>query len=80
MVAPHPVISSVSISGGGLIFNGNSGAGYGNFYVLGSTNLAAPVSNWMRILTNQFDAGGGFNFTNAMNGNLPCGFYLLQLP
>jgi len=43
-------------------------------------NLAMPVSNWTRILTNQFDSGGGFNFTNTMNCNSPSAFYLLQIP
>ena len=43
-------------------------------------NLAMPVSNWTRILTNQFDSGGGINFTNTMNSNSPSGFYLLQIP
>jgi autotransporter-associated beta strand protein len=80
VVKPRPVISSAKISSGGLNFDGNSGAGYANFYLLGSTNLAAPISTWLRLLTNQFDAAGGFNFTNPMDSNLPCTFYLLQIP
>lgn len=77
---PHPVIGSVKISSAGLNIGGNSGVGYANFYILGSTNLTVPISNWLRLLTNQFDAAGGFNFTNAINSNLPCTFYLLQIP
>jgi autotransporter-associated beta strand protein len=77
---PRPVISSVKISGGGLVFAGNSGSSNATFYLLASTNLAAPLPNWNRVLTNQFDTAGGFNFTNAMDNNLPCCFYLLQVP
>jgi hypothetical protein len=80
IVKPHPVIGSAKILSSGLIFNGSSGVGYANYYLLGSTNLSAPVANWTRLLTNQFDAAGGFNFTNAVDGNLPCCFYLLQAP
>jgi hypothetical protein len=81
--APQPVFSSVSISGGGLVFAGNSGnsnVGYETFYLLASTNLAAPFTNWNRVLTNQFNATGGFNFTNALYTNSLCCFYLLQIP
>jgi hypothetical protein len=39
-----------------------------------------PLSNWMRLATNQFNASGNFNFTNAPDPNLPQTFYLLQLP
>ena len=62
-IAPHSVISRIFISGGRLVFNGSSGdsnVGYANFYLLDSTNLATPISNWLRLFTNQFDAAGGF--------------------
>ncbi len=64
----------------GLVFSGNSGVGYANYYLLSSTNLAAPVTNWARLLTNQFDAGGNFNFTNPMAPGAPQSFYQLQIP
>jgi len=50
-----------------------------SFYLLGSTNLSTPVSNWTRLLTNQFDNSGNFNFTNGINSNTAQSFYLLQL-
>jgi hypothetical protein len=34
--------------------------------VLTATNLATPKSNWLSLVTNQFGAGGGFAFTNAI--------------
>jgi hypothetical protein len=46
--------------------------------VLASTNLALPLANWTRLLTNQFGAGGSFVFTNAA-ASAPQNFYLLQL-
>jgi hypothetical protein len=41
--------------------------------------MATPLTNWPRLLTNQFDAAGNFNFTNGINSTSPQSFYLLQL-
>jgi autotransporter-associated beta strand protein len=70
MATPHPVIGQVKISGSGLVFSGGTGAGYASFYLLDATNFSTPVSNWTRLLTNQFDAGGNFNFTNPCQSRL----------
>jgi hypothetical protein len=40
----------------------------------------APWSNWTQLLTDQFDAGGNFNFTNSVPPDALQKFYLLQLP
>jgi autotransporter-associated beta strand protein len=77
-VTAKPVISSVSASANGLTFSGTGGVGNANFYLLGATNLAMPLTNWTRLLTNPFDGSGNFNFTNPIGANAQ-GFYLLQL-
>jgi hypothetical protein len=38
------------------------------------------MGNWTRISTNQFDAGGGFLFTNALDQSTPQRFFRLSLP
>jgi hypothetical protein len=58
---------------------GSGGPAGGNYYVLGSTNIALPLILWTHIVTNQFDSSGNFNFTNAAGTNAPQEFYLLQL-
>ncbi len=80
VVATQPVFGSISTSGNSLVFNGTGGVGGLNFYLLGATNLACSFNGWKRLLTNQFDDVGNFNFTNAINTNSPQSFYLLQLP
>jgi beta-galactosidase len=80
VVTTKPVIGSISISGNGLAFNGAGGVGSANFYLLGTTNLVSPLSNWTRLLTNQFDINGNFNFTSSIPPVSPQNFYLLQLP
>ena len=80
VVVTKPFITSAVIFGNGFAFTGTSGVANANFYLLGSTNLATPLTNWTRFLTNQFDSLGNFNFTNPLDPNSPQTFYLLQLP
>ena len=79
VVIATPVINSASVSGNNFVLSGTGGVGGGNFYLLGSTNPAAPVSNWMPLLTNQFDGSGNFAVTNVINPGWPQTFYRLQL-
>ena len=75
-----PVIGALALDGNNLVISGGNGVPGLNFYLLGSSNLNLPVAAWPVLQTNQFDAGGNFNLTNALNPNWPQGFYLLQLP
>jgi autotransporter-associated beta strand protein len=75
-----PLIGNVTIANGKLVLTGTGGITNGTYYVLTSTNLATPLPGWTWLLTNQFDAGGNFNFTNAFDANAPQLFYRLQLP
>ena len=59
------------------MFNGTGGTPGWYYYVLTSTNLAAGM--WTPVATNQFDAGGNFAVTNAINPDRPQTFYRLQL-
>ncbi len=80
IINARPGFGAVASSGGSLIFTGAGGVANGSFYLLGATNLANPATNWLRLLTNQFDAGGNFDFTNGFVTNAPQKFYRLQLP
>jgi uncharacterized delta-60 repeat protein len=79
VVAP-PMINSVAISAGTLVLQGSWGVPGANFYLLSSTNLAAPMTNWTRLLTNTFDSNGNFDLTNLLNTNGPQSFFRLQAP
>lgn len=72
-----PLISGLAISNGNIIVTGSGGSSGWPFYVLAATNLISP--QWTSVLTNEFDVGGNFAFTNAID---PAGlqtFYRLQL-
>ncbi len=76
----QPLIGATRIAAGSLVFSGSGGTANGAFYVLSSTNVAAPLADWTIISTNDFDGSGNFNVTNAINGANPQAFYLIELP
>jgi autotransporter-associated beta strand protein len=78
--APSPVVTSVTLSGGNLIFGGTNGIEGHNYYVLTTTNLGLALSNWTAISTGAFGAGGVFSITNPVAIGTPARFYLLQVP
>jgi hypothetical protein len=78
VAASGPVIASTRISGGSLIFSGSGGMADGTYYVLASTNIATPLTNWAILSTQSFGASGNFTITNTMNSNNTQCFYLLK--
>lgn len=76
---PPPRFLNVAATASEVVLSG-TGAPFTSFYLLTSTNVALPASNWTRLATNQFDAAGNFNLTNTPNQNVPQAFYRLQLP
>jgi hypothetical protein len=76
--APQPVINGVAIAAGNLIFSGTNGTAGGLFHVLATTNLATPLTNWVALTTNSFNANGSFSVTNAITPGTPQEFYLIE--
>ena len=75
-----PAIGSITVGTGNFALAGAGGTPNADFYLLGTTNLNLPLTSWTRLLTNQFDASGNFNFTNALNPGWPQGYYRLEVP
>jgi autotransporter-associated beta strand protein len=73
-----PVINQVTLKGGNIIFSGTNGLGNGTYYLLSSTNLALPLTNWLPLLTNSFGSTGTFSNTIPVNPAVPRGFYILK--
>jgi hypothetical protein len=72
-------IASLSLSGANLVLNGISGQA-GTYYVLASTNLALPFSQWTPVATNVVSTNGNFviTVTNTVTRNVRQRFYILE--
>ena len=75
-----PALGGIQIGGGQLVITGTNGVAGAIYFVLATTNLALPASNWMIIATNQFGGDGSVNFTNPLNPVMPQTYYRLRLP
>jgi len=73
-----PGITSLSLAGGNVVISGTNGqVGY-TYYLLTTTNLATPVSQWNTVATNVLEAASyTFIGTNAA-GSLGQQFYRLS--
>jgi uncharacterized repeat protein (TIGR03806 family) len=74
-----PGFNTSALSGTNLVLSGTNGWPGQLYYLLASTNIALPRSQWIPIATNPFDPSGNFIFTNPANPSTPALFYLLQL-
>ena len=75
-----PQFTGFSLSGSTLTLSGTGGKPSGNYYLLGSTNVAAPVTNWVRLQTNLFDGSGNFSTSVAVSPATPKQYFRLLVP
>ena len=78
-----PNISSFSLVGGNVVINGTNGQSSGTYYLLASTNVATPLSQWTTVATNIVNtngASGAFTFTGTNVASPGAGqqFYILS--
>ena len=80
MVGPPPIpaITHIGLTGTTLRINGTNGVTGDTLYVLTSTNLALPLSQWKTNMTGTFSPGGSFNLTNTVDTSAPQSYYLIK--
>jgi hypothetical protein len=78
VVKPRPFIISSAVAGSNIVISGTNGFPRLTFRVLGSADIALPLSQWTPVATNVFGADGSFGVTNAINGSLPGQFFVIQ--
>ena len=78
--APGLNVSIVALSNSDLVLTGTAGVSGQTYYVLMSTNLAAPRSAWVPVATNVLSASGNFiiTVTNTVSHTIPERFYMLE--
>jgi uncharacterized repeat protein (TIGR01451 family) len=82
-VSPH--ISSFNmVNGTNLVIGGTNGVTGGTYYLLDSTNIAKPLSQWVSVATNVVSTNGAannpftFTATNVVTPNSGQQFYILS--
>jgi hypothetical protein len=65
------------LNGTNLVVNGANGTPFNPVFLLSSTNLNLPMSNWVHLDTNNFDFIGNVSFTNATRSGEPQRYYRL---
>jgi uncharacterized repeat protein (TIGR03803 family) len=80
-VAPL-AIASLTLSGSNLVITGINGQSNATYYILTSTNLSQPLTQWTPIATNQLNTTGNFTLTatNALDRTTAHRYYILELP
>jgi hypothetical protein len=72
--------ATASAKGGTIVFGGSNSVPFATGYLLTSTNLQMPLSQWQCIATNWCDVNGNLMFTNILDANANQRFYILKLP
>jgi autotransporter-associated beta strand protein len=78
VISALPQFNPPVISAGQVLLSGSGGNPGGTYYVLSSTNVALPSSQWTVVATNQFDAAGNFSFSLPIDPLLASQFYRIQ--
>jgi hypothetical protein len=67
------------LTGTNLVWRGSGGTPNWYYTILSATNLTLPLNQWTVTVSNRFDGGGNFSWTNAALPNTPPRFYRLQV-
>jgi fibronectin-binding autotransporter adhesin len=76
--APPQITGTSLVSGNNLVTTGTGGTGYGNYRVLSSTAVSAPLGAWTPVQTNVFEFDGSFSFTNVVDPAKATEYFILQ--
>jgi hypothetical protein len=80
IVFNYSISQTLTRVGTNVVIVGSGGLAGAPCHILSSTNASLPVSQWTQLGTNQFDAGGGLSYTNAINPAASMQFYQISQP
>jgi fibronectin-binding autotransporter adhesin len=75
-----PQFSNVTMAGTNVIITGSGGTPGANYTVLSATNVVEPLSNWVSLVTNQFDPNGNFLITNGIASGELQRYFRIRVP
>ena len=75
-----PGITSFTLNGANIEISGTNGQAGDAYYLLASTNLSLPISQWQTVATNVLSASGSFTVTgtNVVSADDNQQFYILS--
>jgi autotransporter-associated beta strand protein len=73
-----PKVGSTVLSGTNFVMSGSGGPANHAYYLVSSTNAAAPLAAWTTNATGAFDGVGSFAITNAVKATEPERFFRLM--
>ena len=83
---PQPILTGLQFTGPSgtnsqfnLVLSATNGYTGGTYYLLTSTNLSTPISQWQPVSTNILGTGGSFSLTLSNLPQQPRQFYLLRV-
>jgi len=71
-------LGAVSATGGNMVFSGAVSGMTGQYRILATNNISAPLSSWPVVKTGTFGAGGSYSYT-APTGAGPA-YYIMSVP
>lgn len=74
---PVPVMNFL-VKKNGLVFSPTNGIPGATCYVISSTDLTLPLSQWTVVATNTFNTNGVFSYTNTITPGTPGTFFELS--
>ena len=80
IVSTPLITQAITRVGGQVIINGAGGLAGATSRILTTTNVAVPVAQWTPMVTNQFNVGGVFGYTNVIQPNTPARYFRVSMP
>ncbi len=78
-LTPQPLITAISVNGTTLNLSATHGSNGGQYVLLSTTNLATPLNQWTRVLTNNLDSAGNLSLsTNILSPAVHQQFFILK--
>jgi hypothetical protein len=70
----------IYVSGTNMIWHFTNGFSNAQFFVIASTNISLPPTNWTCVITNQFNQNGCCQLTLPMEPDKPYRYYRIAMP
>ncbi len=71
------LITNAFLTTGNIVLSGKGGSNNASYFVLATPNITTPLTNWLPVATNTFDAAGNFIVTNPTAPGAPQQFFRL---